>query len=707
MGYGGTKEEMERLINDANKLDSTILGVGETVKDMDEISFDQIIRAIHAVQTEIGITGTTASEATATIQGSIGAAKAAWDNFLSGAGDVDTFVDAFEIAADNVVKNLREIIPRISTGLGVAMDKLAPLIPDIINDLLPAVIKGITSLTKAVVQQLPKLLGTVGNALAANFGEMLKIAWVPLLAANKNFLAVFSNLGKSVKTALAGAASSIKEFGLSTSTLKSGITGVGNAASSALGGIKAWASSFGGVVTIIAAVSGAVVSLAEHIRDNDPYYQRIQKVNELAAAHEELEAAVESQISASEAEYGHLTSLKRELDNLVDANGRVTKGYEARAQFIVKELNDALGTEIAMTDGVIEAYGELSASIDHLLVQKRADAVMLAQEEAYKAAIAAVEEYRTAIDEQYAAITEAEARYAENNSIHNANVLAEAERQLGAMQENYQAELDVIANYEAEYALLLDNEYQTILANHGLTQEAWTEQEAAQAEHNDTLLGEMKQYMSDNAAAITSGMAQSNSAAAQGGDRLASTMHQKMQTAKARTVEVVSQFKSVGRNMVQGLEEGVNSGRSSLVSIVVNTAMAAYRAAQDALEIASPSKLFIRLGKFITQGLGIGVESEKEKPVAAVHNVLTNMCDANIWSTFFEKIINSVGTPQKAFRNHASAANYSNTYTTHQQTFTIGKIADVLKIREEADIDRIANALNRKLQHYNRSRGVS
>ena len=80
LGYGGTKTEMERLIADANKVKEAN---GE-MADLSIDSFADVTEAIHIIQEEMGITGTTAKEAASTIEGSVNSAKAAWDNFLTG-----------------------------------------------------------------------------------------------------------------------------------------------------------------------------------------------------------------------------------------------------------------------------------------------------------------------------------------------------------------------------------------------------------------------------------------------------------------------------------------------------------------------------------------------------------------------------------------------------------------------------------------------
>lgn len=109
LGYGGTKEEMERLLKDATKLSGI---------EYDISSYADIVDAIHVVQTEMGITGTTAKEASTTISGSISSAKAAWQNLLVGMADdtqdLDTLVDNF---FDSIVTVGDNIIPRIGIVL--------------------------------------------------------------------------------------------------------------------------------------------------------------------------------------------------------------------------------------------------------------------------------------------------------------------------------------------------------------------------------------------------------------------------------------------------------------------------------------------------------------------------------------------------------------------------------------------------------------
>lgn len=166
LGYGGTKEEMQRLIDDANALNAA---QGNYTNYTIE-SYADIVDAIHTVQTEMGITGTTALEASTTIEGSIGAMKAAYANFVAGLGDQNADIGALteELiqSAGNVAKNVLPVIESVVKNIAEAVREQGP---DMITrfvayatEKLPEVLKLgvqlIVSLVKGLAQNLPELL---------------------------------------------------------------------------------------------------------------------------------------------------------------------------------------------------------------------------------------------------------------------------------------------------------------------------------------------------------------------------------------------------------------------------------------------------------------------------------------------------------------------------------------------------------------------
>lgn len=126
LGYGGTKSELERLLSDAEKF-SAAQG---KVRDFSVDSYSDIVEAIHIVQDEMGITGTTAEEAATTIEGSVNMAKAAWDNWLAGLGNEDADMEGLtDQLVQSVVTAGENIIPRVGqimTTIGQTVADYAP-----------------------------------------------------------------------------------------------------------------------------------------------------------------------------------------------------------------------------------------------------------------------------------------------------------------------------------------------------------------------------------------------------------------------------------------------------------------------------------------------------------------------------------------------------------------------------------------------------
>ena len=166
LGYGGTKEEMQRLIDDANALNAA---QGNYTNYSIE-SYADIVDAIHTVQTEMGITGTTALEASTTVEGSINSVKAAYQNFVTGLGDQNADIGALteELiqTAGTVAENVLPVIENVVKNIAETVKKQGPdMITKFVayaTEKLPEVLKLgiqlIVSLVKGLAQNLPELL---------------------------------------------------------------------------------------------------------------------------------------------------------------------------------------------------------------------------------------------------------------------------------------------------------------------------------------------------------------------------------------------------------------------------------------------------------------------------------------------------------------------------------------------------------------------
>lgn len=201
LGYGGTASEMARLINETGVMGTAFQATAENVKD---VPFDKMIEAIHIVQTEMGITGTTALEASTTIQGSVSQMKAAWTNFLTGLADpsqnfdtlLGNLVDSVVTVGDNLIPRIEALLPRLVDGVSQLAGKLATQLPSLLGSLLPALILGATSLISQLSAELPNIVSTLTQSLlSGDLVTQLVNVFVQLLNATLTMLPQLAQFG--------------------------------------------------------------------------------------------------------------------------------------------------------------------------------------------------------------------------------------------------------------------------------------------------------------------------------------------------------------------------------------------------------------------------------------------------------------------------------------------------------------------------------
>lgn len=206
LGYGGTQKEMERLLTDASKLSGVKYDIS---------SFADIIAAIHEIQKDQGIFETTKNEAEKTISGSVNAAKAAWQNLLSGLADgnqdidqlVGNLTESVMTAVDNIVPRLQTMAPRLVQAVQTLVSTLGPQLPGIINSILPGMVEAATTLITGLADVLPDLLGSIIDVLPGvvkQIGGALKTLFPSLLKTFKSLIGKidFKGLGTAIGSGL-------------------------------------------------------------------------------------------------------------------------------------------------------------------------------------------------------------------------------------------------------------------------------------------------------------------------------------------------------------------------------------------------------------------------------------------------------------------------------------------------------------------------
>ncbi len=226
LGYGGTKTELERLVSDASKL---------TGESLDPSKFSDVIKAIHAVQDNLGITGTTALEAATTIEGSVNTAKSAWDNWLTGLGrsdsDMGELTDQLMDSIGSVAKNVGPVVQRIaqsvakslpdalSGAFGAVAPALSEALAGIWNTVSSTLGLGLPELTgedifsglTGALQMLQPLISSVGPALSGliqavgpPLASMAQAVLPPLMSALSAVLPLLSQIVMAILPPLIG-----------------------------------------------------------------------------------------------------------------------------------------------------------------------------------------------------------------------------------------------------------------------------------------------------------------------------------------------------------------------------------------------------------------------------------------------------------------------------------------------------------------------
>ena len=183
LGFSGTKDGMQELLDKAQEISGFKYDIS---------SYADIVEAIHVVQTEMGITGTTAREAATTIQGSLSMTKSAWQNLLVGIADENADFDALVVnLIDSVTMAGKNLIPRIEQvigGIGNGVEKLLPIIldnvPKVISRAAPGILNALKNLGVIVFNSVQNLLtNTDWNALGKNIADGFKrIDWISVFA---------------------------------------------------------------------------------------------------------------------------------------------------------------------------------------------------------------------------------------------------------------------------------------------------------------------------------------------------------------------------------------------------------------------------------------------------------------------------------------------------------------------------------------------
>ena len=386
----------------------------------------------------MGITGTTAEEASDTIEGSTQAVKASWDNLMVAIADdnadlygsLQKFTGSVETLLQNAVPRVKTIVSGLLTSIGSLLRQYAP---EFASTVLP------------VLEDIGTAVKDVGGFIIDNFSTIAPIV-MTAVAAITSF-----NAALAISKTIQSVTSAVGALAAGTSLATKAQIGL-NAAMEA--------NPIGAVIAAVVALIGVIVMLANveseaekaHEAEMAALEQQAEQIEANAESWDRLKDSQQEAVNAGMTELDHYQTLYDELEDITDANGRVKDGYEERASFITSQLADALGIEIQMVDGVIKGHETLQEEIDKTMAKKKAQIILDSQESMYAEAIGkqgkALQDFRVIQDSymsKQAEYTELEKKYNREKRLYESEYDAEMRYYHRDRMDQIKEELDMKA----------------------------------------------------------------------------------------------------------------------------------------------------------------------------------------------------------------------------------------------------------------------
>lgn len=524
------------------------------------------------------------------------------------------------------------------------------------GDALKTIIEYAKRFAKNVLPTVKAALKVVGGALKFvidNFNWLSKTVLIAVTAfkAFKAVMAVTTAI-TAAKTAIAG--------------LTAGV-GLATKAQTAWNAAMA-ANPIGAVITAVALLAGGIAMLVntqrKEIDVNDLLTESQKKA--IDAIHESAEAYRDNMNAANEMAAANIANVEYvekmllpQLKNIVDANGKVKEGEEARAQFILNQLNDALGTEYDSLEKIVGANGEIEESIYKVIEAKKAQFLLEAYEDEYKNALKAVGEEETKRAEAaqrmaaaQADLNQAYAEYQTANEQYEANAVRygaiigdvielitdereeaqtnweekykifEAEKEAYETSKNtIQSYYDLINSYDtASQAIIEGNTQKTIDTLGKYTTGFKTRASVAQesAEEQQRILGQQVvdteinlRLMEDEYARASENMTAEEKTQAEA----------RLNNAREQAEAAKAEFYAVGGNIVKGMASGVDGSSWVLDDAMTSLIDDAVNAAKKAADSHSPSRRFRKeIGRMLGLGVALGIKDTTKNIVKSVKN---------------------------------------------------------------------------------------
>lgn len=585
----------------------------EYAKALDEIARTEDVAA--ASEKAIEIFGTKAGpELVEDIQ----AGKLEYKDFLKVLQNSEgTVTDTYEATQDGFDK-ITLAIQGAKSDIGKFMSDIATEYQDDIVAFINKVKDGIKNVIQWVIRNgdlIIETLKSIGKVIAVVFAVKTFSKWAG---------------------AINGAIKAVKGF----AAAMKGVEAASSLASSATGIFANLVSPGGAIVLGIAAVTAVTIALVNAFKEekkqidvlNEAEKESIEKSHALKAAYDEMDSTRKNNMKTVDAEFGYYRELLKEFDSIVGGNGEVKKGYEDRATFIMTTLNEALGMEMQMQDGIIQNYATERQKINELIETKKAELILKANEEAYAEAIQKKTEAATVYanaqntfndvlkraEEQAVKVNEANLEYAR---ILREDGIEAAEDYMYTQQEvfdtyaqlqqevtntraalhdatdAYQGYNQTIQNYEGLSAAIISGDSQKIT-------DAMIKTENSFKTANNTTADALKRQRDQFDANY-----KTLKAAIESGDK--TITQQMVNDAKQLADEAQKEYLKSGQQTVAGYAKGLKDNQTYAEQAAKNLGYGSLEEFNEAMGIESPSKQTYASGEYFAQGFINGMGNKE------------------------------------------------------------------------------------------------
>lgn len=544
----------------------------------------------------------------------------------------------------DTMADLGEAMEPVNTEITSLKNEFAKKFAPVLKDkIIPSVQKFIKQLKeKGIVETFGKAVGF----LAENFVTIAKVT-LTAVTVMKTFSAVMA-VHKTVTMA--------------TTAIKGLTAGVGLAtkAQTIWNAVMA-ANPIGAVITAVGLLAGGIALLVSSNKDasestdllTNSQRETVESAKEAAEAYRENKAAADETAASQMANVDYVkNSLLPQLENLVDANGKVKEGEQGRAEFILGELNKALGTEYSQLSDIVDANGKIKNSIYEVIEAKQAQMLLETYENSYREAIEKLTEAEMAratnaqaIAKQKEVIAKQEAEnekyiqslrdkgwsdyliQTDTTVLKNGQKLLSEQNYLNELTEAYN---ESNANLQGYYKDIDNYTVASTLLHQGKTEEAigylnklsagfFTAEDArAEAaakgkstieEQTEYAKKKLEQQVID--AEVNLQLLEAEYENAQGNmtDEQKKQAEQRIKDARKIADDAKKEYYEVGGNITKGIGEGAEAEKFTLSGAMTRVINSAVEAAKKAAGINSPSRLFRdEVGKFIPAGVSVGID---------------------------------------------------------------------------------------------------